>query len=160
MTSLTLKSTPAKKSQKPSSNGAGRSTPETNLKDEAIQLRQAGMSLRRIAAQLNISHEGVRYLISGEPCQRIKVIREPKPQSPQVLALKLLAKDFSLHCLRLRRMMRKTQKQFGQLMGVGGNQVLAVSRWESGRHVPQKKYLLRFMALQKQFDAKPKRKAV
>lgn len=157
MTSSTLKSTPERQSQKPNSNGAGRCIPEINLKEEAIQLRQSGASLRQIATRLNISHEWARSLVEGEPRgQQEKPAAETKID-PQMEALKLLASDFSFHCVRLRRRLRKTQQAFGKMIGVG-NPSVTVSLWESGKHVPQKKYLLRFMALQKQFDNKTKKR--
>jgi len=57
-----------------------------------------------------------------------------------------------LHCRTLRQNLRLSQKKFAERMGIA-NKVgkITVSRWESGT-IPQKRYLIKFLALQKQYD--------
>lgn len=68
-------------------------------------------------------------------------------------ALKLLRLDFALYCRTLRLNLGLSQRKFAELMGVkNAKGKVTISRWESGSHVPQDRYLLKFMELQKKFD--------
>jgi DNA-binding transcriptional regulator YiaG len=72
-----------------------------------------------------------------------------KTVTPEMLSL--LARDFALHCRTLRQMLKMSQSQFGAALGVDNQQAkVTVSRWENGKHVPKKKYLLKFLKLQDQ----------
>lgn len=76
-----------------------------------------------------------------------------KRDSAGDFALKLLAKDFAFHCRRLRIGLRMTQEVFARKMGVRNEQgKITVSRWESGKTIPQKRYLVKFLQLQKVYD--------
>jgi len=75
-------------------------------------------------------------------------------------ALELLKKDFPYHCRNLRTSLRISLAKMAYLMGVGEsadnrNRVgkMTISRWESGAHVPQDRYLRRFLEIQAKYDA-------
>lgn len=68
-------------------------------------------------------------------------------------AIALLKRDFALHCRRLRIGMQVTQDVFAKKMGVSnGVGKITISRWESGSCEPQKRYLERFLVLQRRYD--------
>lgn len=76
-----------------------------------------------------------------------------KPESTDAVVLVLLKRDFALHCRRLRIGMQVTQDVFAKKMGVrNGVGKITVSRWESGSCEPQKRYLERFLVLQRRYD--------
>jgi DNA-binding transcriptional regulator YiaG len=157
MNSLTLSLKHVTKTQRQKPNGVDVSAPGKNPQAHAREMRRAGATLREIAKELKISHEWARTLCRGtEKGQRVKMVIAFDAHAE---SLKLLAINFPTHCGNLRKKLRKTQVELGRLLGVTGNPGVAVSRWESGRHVPQRKYLLRFMTLQNEYDNKPKPKS-
>lgn len=80
-----------------------------------------------------------------------------KPNAATTEMLELLAKDFALHCRTLRQNLGMNQTSFGQEMGIRNRQAkITVSRWESGSHVPQKRYLLKFLEISQRFDKRKK----
>lgn len=94
--------------------------------------------------------------MNGKPA---KTKRQPDPMSeitsgtvtPEML--EILARDFALFCRTLRGNLGLKQDAFGAMMGVKNKQAkITISRWESGNHVPQKRYLIKFLALQSQYD--------